>query len=658
MNFFMFDNHKISEGKYQILWFDTVWEEGVQDTIENVEEDLFRWERVIDKERLRTQDLQKIKMKLSLTEPVEYYMIPGVIYNGNFWGEGKEPKGNGRSGVPWKFAWHRSGVPAGLFCQTSRWTVGMWGSLSNSQGFSGSLEQDERGGMSMVISFPEEEGPAVYCARDTYEERPYFESAVNTENKMKFTVWIKVGMVKEKYNYREWLDTVWKICEKEKPMRQALSVSDQKIWNLGIRFLTESAWFQRREKEYGTGNIANEESNNTSDKRLFSGFCMGLTWDGSRWVQKRDYLEIGWVGQNASCAVSLIYDGLASGNLNRVEQGMEILDCWLACRLENGLFRCRYERMEKYREEKENRVELQDAANLYSVTDEYLEAWRVLREAGIKREEYRETALAVCEFARKTQEKNGRMGKAWYNDGTCAQREGGIGCYMVLALCRAMEETGEEKYMDHIIRGFRFYYAQYLSDGYTTAGALDTCCIDKESAFPLLKTALFLYKKSEKREYLECAVRISSYIASWQYQYNVSFPDRSILGQIGYCSRGGMSVSTQHHHIDCYGLFIYEDWKLLAELTGDNMWRVRADAVWGNSLQNISDGTLSIKGQLRPAGSQDEGILQTRWHTKKGEYFGVSEWLVVWNTAFRLKLLRKEYLAKSREKDKLPERIC
>ena len=84
--------------------------------------------------------------------------------------------------------------------------------------------------------------------------------------------------------------------------------------------------------------------------------------------------------------------------------------------------------------------------------------------------------------------------------------------------------------------------------------------------------------------------------------------------------------------------------------------------MWVNSLQNISDGSLVIKGQTRPAGSQDEGFLQTRWHTKRGDFFGVSEWLVTWNTAFRLKILRREaagevFLTRIRQKDKEEGRI-
>ena len=609
--------------------------DGVNDRIEHMGRGLFRWVKTIDKRQIKTQDLQRIKMKARLAEGAEFYMIPGVMYNGNPWGEGMEPKGTARNGIPWKFAWHRSGVPAGIFCQMPGWTAGMWGSLSNSYGFSAGLEEKEGKVSGMEISFPEEEAPVVYCARDTYAEQSYIEAVADSEPELIFTIWLKIGYAEKPYDYMGWLNTVWQICGMETDAGEQNVLPGKKVWDLGIRFLAESAWFR---------------------SGSFSGFCMGLTWNGHRWEQRRDYLEIGWVGQNASCALSLICDGLLTNSRERVEQGMEVLDCWLSCRLDNGLFRCRYDLKEKNREA-ENHEEIQDAANLYSAVDEYLEAWRVLKSAGIEREEYKDTALGICQFAMETQEPDGCMGKAWYNDGTCAQRDGSIGCYMVLALCRAAEETGDDIYMEPIVRGYRFYMAQYMQNGFTTAGALDTCCIDKESALPLLKTALFLYERTGEKEYLGSAVDISTYIASWQYQYDVAFPDHTVLGRIGYRTRGGTAVSTQHHHIDCYGLFIYEDWIKLANHTGDHMWRTRADALWQNSLQNISDGTLSVKGQLRPAGSQDEGFLQTRWHTKKGEYFGVSEWLVVWNTAFRLKILRKDYLARNREKSKLTERI-
>lgn len=632
MSIFVYKNSGIMDGKQEILRFLFSEKKGVRDTIEPIGEGLFVWRREIDKVKAEVQDLQRNMMSIVLEKPTEYFMIPGISYNGNQWGEGKEPKGISHEGEPWRFAWHRSTVPAGLFCQSKKWKVAMWGGLENTQGFSGSLEYTREGKMKMSVCFPEQEGPWIYCARDTYEKKEYLEATADTGRKMQFIAWIQVGSADEKYDTGKWLDSVWKICQdKDSQTKKKLYMDKKKVWDLGICFLTKSAWFE----EDG-----------------FTGFCMGLTWNGKLWEQKRDYLEVGWVGQNASCGVSLICDGILSGNPKHIDKGMRVLDCWLDCCLENGLFRCRYDLMRQYKDNIFNRRELQDAANLYSVADEYLEAWKILKEIGISRDIYKKTALALCDFAVKSQEESGCMGKAWYNDGTCVQREGGIGCYMVAALCRAIEETGEEKYLVPAMRGFEFYFNEYMKNGYTTAGALDTCCIDKESAFPLLKTALCLYKRNREKKYLDCAVKISNYIATWQYHYNVTYPEDTILGKIGYETRGGMAVSTQHHHIDCYGLFIYADWKELAKLSGNLLWEERAEAVWKNSLQNISDGTLSIKGQLRPAGSQDEGFLQTRWHTKKGEYFGVSEWLVLWNTAFRLKILRREYLTNNREKDK------
>lgn len=667
MSGFYYENGCIFRGKEPVLRLQISERPGVRELVEERAPGLFCWERRIRKREAGTQDFLRAALRASLTEPVKYYMIPGVLYNGNPWGEGREPKGTGRNGVPWTFAWHRSGIPAGLFCQSKRWAAGMWGDIGCGQGFSGSLEAacGAEIPITMCIHFPEQEGPQIYCARDTYLNESCYAAAVSVGEELVLRVFLWVREAEEPFDYGAYLDTVWNMYReygretpearepqgekgrsgmqrREPPQKTVCTPKNgenganeearkRKVWELGIRFLTESAWFEERE---------------------FCGFCMGLTWNGTRWEQKRDYLEIGWVGQNASCAVSLLYDGLLARRRAHLEQGLKILDCWTRGMLPNGLFRCRYDRIQAWGSRIRNREERQDAANLYGAAAEYLEAYRLLKAHGIERERYRSLALGICGFALRAQEPGGRMGKAWYNDGSCCGREGGIGCYMVLTLCLGYEETGEKAYLEGAARGFSYYYGAFLRDGFTTAGALDTCCIDKESALPLLKTALFLYEHTGEAHYLKCAGKVSYYIATWQYHYNVKFPSESVLGQLGYRTRGGTAVSVQHHHIDCYGLLIYEDWLKLARYTGTPLWEERAEAVWENSLQNISDGALAVKGQLRPAGSQDEGVLQTRWHTKRGEAFGVSEWLVVWNTALRLKVLRKEYLSSRGEKRK------
>lgn len=607
-----------------------------EDALTRKDEYTWEWTRTIWAENNR-KSIEEVEMGILLYRPADFYMIPCVNYAGNSWGEGKEPKGMYRDGKPWRFAGHRSGVPAGMYGQNADVAAGLFAALDNPVGVSASLTK-EAGCLCMTLHFPEEESPVVYCARDCYEERPYRDKWKTEADKITLRAYLVLTGRHAAYDYGFFLDAAWNLfSEIQEPC-----LSREEVWRLGIEFVRKSAFFRQQG---------------------FTGFCMGLSWNGEAWEQKRDYLEIGWVGQNASLAVSLLYHSVLTKDEEAFAMGLEILDCWAErAPLSNGLFRCRFDRILQYGENLDNREERNDAANLYSVVVEYLEAYHLLKAVGTEREAYRDLALAVCDFAVSRQKKNGKLAKAWYNDGVCSDEEGTVGCYLAEALCEGWKESGRREYLAAAKRAFAYYFDEYMTYGYTTAGALDTCCVDKESAIPLLRTALALYHATGQEDYVKAAEDVSYYLASWQYHYNVSFPENSVLGQIGYRTFGGTAVSVQHHHIDCYGLEICEAWKELAQLTGHGIWRERGEAVWKNSLQNISDGGLVIKGQLRPAGSQDEGILQTRWHTKKGDYFGVSEWLVTWNTAFRLKILRREaageaFWARIRQKGKEERRI-
>ena len=601
---------------------------------EEKEEGVFYWTRTVYSEECDREDFETIHMALKLVEPVRFYMIPGVLYNGNSWGDGLEPKGLVHEGEPWVFASHRSGIPAGLYCQSEKTALGMWAEPSSDLTASCSFSE-ENGKMTARLLFPEQEGPGFYCARVSYEDCHYTDPYVNKSGiiRVSAVVVLKKRSSADGYDYDVYLQKAWEYFKRE----NQIIMDKQSVWNLGFSFIKDSAYFE---------------------EKGFAGFCMGLTWQSGGWRQKKDYLEIGWVGQHASLAVSLIYKALIDGESADLEKGLKVLDHWAHnAVLPNGLFRCRYDRILKYENETENREERQDAANLYSVIEEYLEAYHMLLNAGIDRSGYLTMVERLCDFITGVQSEDGRLGKAWYNDGTCSDQDGTAGCYLASGLCSAFTEFKKPEYMTAARRAFEFYYREFMECGYTTAGALDTCCVDKESAIPLLETAVRLYEIEGKRLDLERAVVVSRYLATWQYHYDVEFPDKSILRQLEYLTRGGTAVSVQHHHIDCYGLVFYEIWMKLTSLTGDPVWRERAEAIWNNSLYNISDGRMVINGQRRPKGAQDEGFLQTRWHTKKGDYFGVSEWLVVWHHAFRLKILRKEFFAKRVGYDKEKKNI-
>ena len=126
------------------------------------------------------------------------------------------------------------------------------------------------------------------------------------------------------------------------------------------------------------------------------------------------------------------------------------------------------------------------------------------------------------------------------------------------------------------------------------------------------------------------------------FHYEPSYAESSDVRKYGVYIKGFTSVSAQHHHLDMYAALVVPYLKRLAEYTGDKNWSDRADMMWRAVLQFIGDGELKIHGVTRPAGSQNEAILQCAWGTSSGEKGKLNDWLVAWPCAFRLSALSEE----------------
>jgi len=249
---------------------------------------------------------------------------------------------------------------------------------------------------------------------------------------------------------------------------------------------------------------------------------------------------------------------------------------------------------------------------------------------------YREKALGLCDFALKTMKPSGQLAKTWFIDGTVDNPNGSVAVFYVVPLFVAWQETGDEKYLEGALRSFNFYNDQFQKNGFTTAGALDSYCIDKESAAPLLRAALMAYHATGDRKYVDDAVDIAYYLNTWFWYYSIDFPKDSVLKELHYDTFGATSVSAAHNALDPYGVYWVPEYLELAELTGNSMWREMARALWYNGTQLISDGTLTIEGRVRPAGGQDESVRHTRWG-RTDMRFHVTSWnLCNWMGAFRM----------------------
>jgi hypothetical protein len=591
-------------------------EQGIaaSDVVREVRPGVFEWSRTFTDQGQDYVRPVRLTMELEALYKSRYSLIPAVMYDGNAWGSGLEPKGFYKDGLPWTFAYHRVSIPGATYSESGSWSVGLFSAPGQLLGgFSCSLEPREDSTVHRLV-WPEEETPQVYAMRDAYQTSFRGDLRMSRGQIIRLQAWIVVSPVTTpRHGWHALVDAAWAL--NARPVKPRFEPED--LWELGVQYAADSLW---------------------AEEKGFKGFSIGLSWDADSgaWVQRRSWkYEIGWAGQNISLANSLLADYLVSEERGSLDKGIQCLDTWLKnARLKNGLFRCHYDYLIGLADPKD---EVQDACNLGHAAQGYFEAFDLAARCGLKRPEYRAAALGVCDFALKAMRDDGRIGKAWTNDGRAVDPEGTIGAFLIPPLATAFRATHKAAYLQAAERAYAYYFGEFVRNGFTTAGALDTHCIDKESATPLLKAALELYDLTGKDLYLRGAEDVSYYLATWQWHYSVPYPEGTVLREIGYDTYGGTAVSTQHHHQDPYALIIVNDWIKLAELARKPVWRERALAAWANGTIGISNGDLVVMGKKRPYGSQDEGFLHTRWL----QPFAVSQWLVAWPTAFRLETLRQ-----------------
>ena len=575
---------------------------GCEDSFEEIGEGAFRWVRKAKKPK------DEMRMTLRSADPLRYWQVPSVNYNGNGWGSGAQYSGFGSDGEPWVYAWHRVAIPACTYAESEKWAVSLFGEEKG--GMSGSIWEED-GKACQALIWPETETPKVLFKRCWMP--PYHGSM---EPQSEFSAIIYVTRAKEiRESYHDLMDFAWRYFERDVRM----PYTPEKVEQLDTLYF-RSMWHRLPDG--------------------VTGFKAGKHWVESEadFVKTTGGFELGWVGQNIAVSCLLLRQYLKTGDADLKEKALSVLDSWVKyAQVGNGMMFVKL---------------VCDPANVDSIVNGdipttfdanglgvgatyFFWADRLAKEAGEERPEYRKAALGLCDFALRVQKENGELAKSWFMDGSIDAAHGSVGCFLVVPLFIAYNVTDDKKYLDGALKGFDFYYGEFMRTGYTTAGALDSNCIDKESSAPLLRSALMAWHATGDRKYIKAAENVAYYLATWQWHYTVTYPADSMIAKIGYDTYGSTSVSAAHNALDHYGVYWIPEFLQLAELTGNDVWRSRARALWYNGTELLSDGTLVIKGRVRPAGSQDESIRHTRWGRPDKKYYTTSEWLTYWQGTYR-----------------------
>ena len=539
-----------------------------------------------------------------------FYMIPGLSYNGNRWGSGGEPKGLAYNGAPWVFAYNRVTLPSATFSEDENTSFGIFAGDDSTSVVSACSMVETENGIIHRILWPDREEPLTYVGRDNYMPATQPEIFFAKGEAFKVSFYISFYSAdKINFGWTKTFDRALQLFGKDLP-----PIMDSETFRKArVEYIKNALYAQRGE---------------------YSLFEMGYVPDEEGFMPRPETrYEIGWCGQNASQALALIHDYINHKNEDSLNIALAVLDTWANhAVVESGLFKCYFDDII----DNTQRFVI-DTCNLGWGMWMMLEAYESLKSVGIDKPAYYRMAINACDFFVKNRAENGSFGKSWSEDGIPEDTGGTIGCFVLLGIYKAYQLTGETHYLDTVKQMYKYYVTRDLNQMECTAGALDTHCVDKETCWPIFKTALDLYELTKETHYLDDAISAGYYILSFMFHYDAVYAPDSDFSLHGYRTYGGTTVSAQHHHIDPWGSLLAYDYHRLYKFTGDANWKTRATVLWRNAMLCVSDGGLTIHGLKRAASTQNEAFANCRFKFDTNGLPGdINDWLVAWPGAFKL----------------------
>lgn len=587
----------------------------VELTIEQKDDNLFYFRRIWKNKSGITRRIQTSFRVESCFQP-EKYLIPCVNFNGNDFGQGSEPKGLEKDGKKWIFAYDREAIPSCTLVENASYACALFASDEDAASLESSCSIFRNGDrFCQELIHPVIEAPLTYAYRDRYE--PAYETFVAIEPQESFVCGMYLCISRPRWKNFGICDTLDKALTILGKNCNPPTADKKKIWEDSITFAKSLITEYKGKK----------------------GFIIGFLPDGNGGFAYREdsCFELGWCGQNVLLSRMLIEDAIRNGHKENLELALEILDTRVKyCVAETGLLAAQLRDYENLMET------ASDTCNMGYGAYELLRTYERLLTIHIDKKEYFQAAKGLCDFFCEAFSDDYGFGKLWRHDGVCLDEKGSIGAFVICPLAKLYQMTKERKYLEAADRALEFYMEESLNQFSCTAGALDTCCVDKETSFPFLASAILLYEGTNEKKYLEYGKKAAYYFTSWMFHYQPVYKKESEVATYQVCIKGLTSVSAQHHHLDMYAGIVVPYMRKLARYTGEEQWNQRAEWMLDAALQYIGDGELVIHDVKRPVGSQNEALFQCRWSFDGSEKGKLNDWLVAWPCAFRLSALAEE----------------
>ncbi len=624
---------KISEADGLITY--SLPDYSITDTIKPKTDGITSVERRITNTSKREKTFKSIIEAITLFVP-EQYIIPCLIYNGNRIGKANTPKGLDYQGQPWVFAYDRMGIPSCTITENKESGFALFASARDAVSLESacSLLKNSNGTFKHRIYHPVTEAPVSYTGKDRMTDRldRYFTLQPNESVTVEVLAFECTPMW-ENYTSANLIDSLCSAFD----MKKTPALPSDRVWELGISYIKSLLYKYRGHDMIVTHFAPNAYARMSCGLLSDQALSELLANPENTKLVTHERFELGWADQGMLNARHLANEALKNKDKELLDTAIGIFDSWISTQRENGLLYALFER--NFGEQKPEHRTV-DTCNMGWAMREAVEMHSMLAKNGIDKPEYLTFAKRLADFFVNNYSDEAGFGKLWSIDGECIDSKGSVGGFVLLGILYVYSATKDKRYLDCAVKASDLYFERDLDKFVCLAGALDCESVDKESAYPFIKSSLMLYDITNKDIYLERAQKAAYYFTSWMFFYDVITSADSDFNVYGYHTTGGTAISAEHNAIDAWASITVPDLWRLYKLTGKKNWLKTAKAMWCNSILGIAtEDNREFHGQIRPVGSQNEGFFQCRW-TKyrptcedRGHF---NDCLSAWCGAFRL----------------------
>jgi len=560
---------------------------------------------------------------LSDFSDLDYWMIPGVMYNGNP-GARCQPTGMLKDGEPWCFREERTPVPSCIILESHGDVVGFFTEPSKDEdhlSFCSLIPSEE--GHIMRIGFPFIEAPLVYIGdapgdhRGIYVNRSWLSGktlVVERGDSFERTFYLVVGHTPEaSHGYIKVLDTAW------------TAIPDRTRSCCDLDALHKICWTAVSYHEYKDENV--------------SGYSTRISNKGCPQRSRSARVDAGWCGVNFLMGYLLMKEFINTNNPELLSKAKAIAASFVNhAGLSNGMYLPSHGIVKREFIEQTSTT-LQMAEGIYWL----LKMNTLLSEIEAEDETWKDFARKFCDWLVTSQLSSGSFGEKWHPSGELVADYRCGGVYAVATLAEAFKALGDKKYLESAEKGARYYIASCVDEesNYGICTDLSDTAIEKDGVDAVVFALLELYEVTKNPVYLDKAIKAAEFGLSFQYVYNIPFSSHTDAGKYNLDTRGGTLVTNEVPILGYWAAWAANSYLRIWKYTGDQRWRERGVSAIKHTTHLITTKEDSFGCAPHLIGCRDEvitiidiarvGVLRKKGMVAIAEYEPV-----FWPAAFNL----------------------